>query len=76
MAFLATAMILTACGSNSGTAVPPAQMAQFRVGVTTYDQVIQALGPPTASTTTSDGTRMLVYSHVQSTVSGATFIQI
>ena len=73
---LTAALFLTSCGSSSGTKIDAAQMSQFKIGVTTYDQVVQALGPPASTVQKSDGTRALVYSHMDATVRGATFIPV
>jgi len=73
---LMAALCLAACGSSSGTKVDAAQMSQFKIGETTYDQVIQTLGPPASTVQKSDGARALVYSHVDANVRGATFIPV
>jgi outer membrane protein assembly factor BamE (lipoprotein component of BamABCDE complex) len=39
-----------------------ATVAEFQPGVTTVDQVLQALGPPSSDIVTGDGNRKLVYS--------------
>ena len=73
---LAVMMLLVGCGSNSGTKVDSSQAAQFQPGVTTYDQVVAALGPPNNLTQMSDGSRIIVYVNTQTNVHGATFIPI
>jgi outer membrane protein assembly factor BamE (lipoprotein component of BamABCDE complex) len=73
---LAMIVLLTGCGGNSGTKVDPSQVAQFQPGVTTYDQVVSALGPPNNITQSSDGTKIIVYVNTQTSIHGATFIPI
>jgi outer membrane protein assembly factor BamE (lipoprotein component of BamABCDE complex) len=71
---LAVMMLLASCGGNSGTKVDPSQAAQFKPGVTTYDQIIEALGPPNNLTQMSDGSKILVYVNTQTNVHGESFI--
>lgn len=67
---------VAACGSSSGTQVSQSQVTQFKTGVTTYDQVVSALGPPSLVEQKSDGSKILVYVHTQTSVRGATFIPV
>ena len=75
-AILSVAILVSGCGTSSGTKIDEAQISQFKTGVTTRDQVIQALGPAASTVQKSDGTSALVYSHMDATVRGATFIPI
>ena len=68
-------LALTSCMSM-GTKVDQEKMAQFVKGKTTYTEVIQQLGKPTQSTMNSDGSRMVVYTYVQSQMRAANFIPI
>jgi hypothetical protein len=51
-------------------------LQQFQRGQTTYTEVVQALGPPTAHTLHADGTRQLVYSYTQSQANAANFLPV
>lgn len=59
---VAIAATLASCSSGSGTRVTQTQAESFTVGRSTYQEVLTALGPPTASSVSSKGTRMLIYS--------------
>jgi hypothetical protein len=48
---------------STGVRVSEAQATSFKVGISTYDQVVADLGPPTTSTLNSDGTRIASYSY-------------
>ena len=65
----------TACMSM-GTKVDQDKLARFEKGKTTYAEVIQQLGKPTQSTLNSDGSRIVVYTYVQSQAKAANFIPI
>jgi len=56
----ALALSLTGCASVGNT-VNDSQLTQFQKGVTTENQVLHTLGPPTATTFNSDGSVVLVY---------------
>jgi hypothetical protein len=73
--FIAVSCILavTACVSY-GTKVDQGKVAQFVKGKTTYEEVIQELGKPTQSMMSSDGTRTVTYTYMQSQITPATFI--
>ncbi len=53
---------LAGCAAT-GTKVTEQQAQSFRVGVSTYDDVVAALGAPTTTTLASNGTRTAVYSY-------------
>jgi hypothetical protein len=59
---LCVAGLLASCAA-SGVKVSEQQAESFKVGSSTYNDVVAALGPPTTSTVTADGTRMAVYSY-------------
>ncbi|WP_434663355.1 hypothetical protein P5W99_24025 [Paraburkholderia sp. A3BS-1L] len=57
--------LLAGCVS-AGVEVRPEQMANFRHGVTTLQDVITALGPASVETALDDGSMLLVYTYVTS----------
>ncbi|MFM0149508.1 hypothetical protein, partial [Paraburkholderia sp. RL18-085-BIA-A] len=57
--------LLAGCVS-AGVEVRPEQMANFRHGVTTLQDVVTALGPASAETALDDGSTLLVYTYVTS----------
>jgi hypothetical protein len=57
--------LLAGCVS-AGVEVRPEQMANFRHGVTTLQDVVTALGPASVETPLDDGSTLLVYSYVTS----------
>jgi outer membrane protein assembly factor BamE (lipoprotein component of BamABCDE complex) len=72
----ALVLLIASCGGSSGTKVDQAQITQFKPGITTYDQVAAALGPPSGTTQASDGTKTLIYVHTETSIHGATFIPV
>jgi len=73
-AVIALIFFLAACSATGGKKLDSSQVNQFQPGVTTSDQVAAALGQPSGTETKSDGTKSLIYSYMQLTVHGATFI--
>jgi hypothetical protein len=74
--FLSAALVcigLSACAS-AGTKVDPSALQQFQKGVTTYADVVAAVGEPTNVTTGPDGKKVAVYSYAQTKVRAETFI--
>jgi hypothetical protein len=72
---LAAALALSVAGcASTGTKVDTAQVQQFQKGVTTYSDVVAAVGEPTNVTTAADGKKVAVYSYAQTTVRPETFI--
>ena len=69
------AILLLACHS-SGVEVDEAKLAQFEKGKTTYQEVVQALGPPTQSILAEDGTRRIFYSHVSTSSNAVSYVPI
>ncbi|MGT2471839.1 hypothetical protein [Paraburkholderia terrae] len=59
------AALLAACMS-AGVEVRPEQMATFRRGVTTLQEVTATLGPASVQTALDDGSMLLVYTYVTS----------
>lgn len=59
---IALAVLLTGCAA-SGVQVTEQQAQEFKVGKSTYSDVVAALGAPTATTLSSGGTRTAVYSY-------------
>jgi hypothetical protein len=58
--------VLFAGCMSAGVEVRPEQMATFRRGVTTLQEVTAALGPASVQTALDDGTMLLVYTYVTS----------
>lgn len=73
--WLIAMLMLSGCVSV-GHEIKTDQIATFRPNETTINQVIAALGPPTATATDSTGQQVLTYAHTQSQVRPATFIPI
>lgn len=69
-------LLLAGCTTGSGTRIEASQISQFKVGITTYDQVVQALGPPVSTVQNSDGTKAIVYANTNAKIRGATFIPV
>lgn len=72
---VAVASSLLGCAS-AGVKVAPEQLTDFKPGVTTMAQVVEKLGQPTGTQTSSNGESTLVYSYGESRIRGATFIPI
>jgi outer membrane protein assembly factor BamE (lipoprotein component of BamABCDE complex) len=52
------------CGcAGPGVQVTPQQAQAFKVGVSTYDEVVAALGSPTATYAAKNGARVATYSY-------------
>lgn len=62
---LLSGVLLAGCMSV-GVEVRPEQMASFRRGVTTLQEVTAALGPASVQTALDDGSMLLVYTYVTS----------
>jgi hypothetical protein len=60
----------------TGTQVKDSALTQFQKGVTTETDVERALGPPTSTTMSSDGTRSMSYSGVHAQPKAASFIPV
>ena len=70
-------LALSACVSENGKEVDQTKVAAFQKGVTTKQQVIDALGPPTSSGFQAEtGQNWLAWSHAKTTISGASFVPI
>jgi hypothetical protein len=59
---LAIAVAITACAA-SGVQVSEQQAQSFKVGTSTYSDVVTALGEPTSTTVDSKGTRTALYNY-------------
>jgi hypothetical protein len=57
--------LLAGCAA-SGVKVSEQQAQSFKVGTSTYNDVVAALGPPTSTTVNSDGIRMAAYNYTSS----------
>ena len=78
---IATAALAVGLLSASASAavagdISQAQVAGFRVGVTTYDEVVRALGQPANASVAADGSRSIGYVAVHSHIKAASFIPI
>ena len=69
------ALLVSGC-ATVGKEIAPSQLAGFRKGETTIDEVVARLGTPTASSVTSTGQRTLSYVFAHTQVRPATFIPI
>lgn len=69
------AILIGGCAS-SGAPIKQSELSGFVKGETTHDQVISSLGKPQSVTANADGTKTLVYVHVNTKVSAATYIPI
>jgi len=65
--------VLAGCAA-SGAKVSEQQLAQLKVGETTWGDMVAVLGQPTSSSFTSQGTRMAMYSYAQVSTRPETFI--
>jgi hypothetical protein len=66
-------VLLAAC-ATSGVKVTNEQAQSFKIGKSTYADVVAVLGPPTSLTSSSGGGRMAIYVYAQTSVRPATFI--
>ena len=71
----ALVLAVTGCAS-SGTEVKDSQLRQFQKGVTTENEVLRTLGPPTATTFNSDGSLVLVYTAGHAQVKAASSVPV
>ena len=67
--------LLAGCVS-AGVEVTPEQMASFKPGVTTRQQVVAALGPASVESALDDGSTLLVYTYVTSRPHPETYIPL
>lgn len=65
--------LLVGCAA-SGVKVTEEQAQSFKVGVSTYSDVLASLGPPTSSTLASNGTRTAVYTYAAVRAQAQNFI--
>jgi outer membrane protein assembly factor BamE (lipoprotein component of BamABCDE complex) len=66
-------VVLAGCYA-AGRKVDQQALEQFQEGITTYEQVVEALGPPTNSVLNSNKTRQLLYVYTQTQAHLANFI--
>lgn len=69
-------LALVGCGTTSGTVITPTQLAKFEKGVTTPSDVILVLGKPNTTVSGSDGTKVMSYVYMKTSVKGATFVPV
>ena len=72
---LVLALAVGGCAST-GVRVTDDQVAQFKEGQTTQQEVIAALGQPTTTMRNSDGTTMIMYTYAEARTRASTFIPI
>jgi hypothetical protein len=73
--FIAMACAVSLCGCMaSGVQVDQKAVSKFEKGKTTISEVEVALGAPTNSTISSDGTQTIMYNYMQMQVRPETFI--
>lgn len=64
-------LLLAGCVSTStGVPIDQSKLVDFKVGITTEEDVVLALGNPLVRTAKSDGSKMLMYYHSQSQARG------
>jgi len=69
------AAAMTGCAWE-GTRVDPADTASFKYGVTTEEQIVDALGSPTSEVRLPFGTKLLDYSHLKSLPNWAMYLPV
>lgn len=74
MVFLSVLMVASCM--SVGTKVDQSQLSGFTRGVTTDNDVIASLGNPNSTAVNDDGSKVLIYMHVESQVQPATMIPI
>lgn len=62
IALLLCGALLAGCAAT-GVKVTEQQAEQFKVGSSTYSDVVTGLGPPTSTTMASNGTRIAMYTY-------------
>ena len=67
--------LLSGCAAT-GVQVKEENLKSFVEGKTTIEEVVNALGEPTSTMRNSDGTKILMYIYMSSTVRPETFIPI
>jgi hypothetical protein len=67
--------LLTGCYAT-GVKVREEQLTVLQRGTSTYAEVVQTLGPPTATTLHADGSREVVYTYTQVQANPVNFIPI
>ena len=61
---------------SSGTKVTQTQLSDFHVGATTEGQVLAELGPPTTTSTFTDGSKMDIYAHTAAHANAASYVPV
>jgi hypothetical protein len=72
-AVVGVAGVLAACAA-SGVQVTEQQAQSFQVGRSTYSEVVAALGEPTTVTSSSNGSRIAIYSYAAASARPQNFI--
>lgn len=71
LAALLAALVLAGCAQQSGKPIDTAQVGTFQKGVTTYDQVLKAMGPPQSYSITN-GVRTISYGASRTSIAAST----
>jgi hypothetical protein len=73
IALCAAVLLLAGCAAT-GVKVSEQQAEAFKVGTSTYSDVVASLGPPTSTTVTSNGTRTAAYTYAAVRAQAQNFI--
>lgn len=65
------AAFLAGCSHEMGREIDQIALRQLEPGETTYDDALARLGEPTQETVNADGSRIVVYSHVEASAFGS-----
>ena len=69
------AFLLTSCMST-GVKVDQSKLTEFHKGKTNYDQVVEQLGPPTQTTITDQGGKIISYTYMSAQARPESFIPL
>lgn len=73
---LVSSLLLTACMGTYGVRQDPSTINNFEIGKTTFQEVIEALGKPTAVVTNSNGMKTITYMFVDTEIDSTMYIPI
>lgn len=74
--FAAVVLLAVAGCMSSGKEIKQDQLSDLQKGKTTYPEVLAKFGAPNTSTVTSDGLRIINYTHTEAQAKAATFIPV
>jgi hypothetical protein len=75
-AALSATLVVAASPAFAHHPISADQVAQFKVGVATYEQVVATLGKPSSVTIDSDGIRIVTYSSIRTHPKAITFVPV